>query len=280
MRKKRNKIDEINRLKELTRMCRQDVLKMVMFSGEGHLGGGFSSMEILTALYFSVMNIDPLRPDWEDRDLFIMSKGHACFALYAVLARRGFFPIDLLDSVKQSGTILGGHPDRDQVPGIDATTGSLGHGLSVAAGMGLAAKRDGKSKRIFVLMGDGECQEGSVWEAVMFAAANSLDNLVAIVDSNGLQAIGKTVDIIPMEPFAEKWKAFGWGVGEVDGHNCGELLDKLTHIPIKPGRPTVIIARTIKGKGVSFMENEIMWHARATTEEEFERAIFEFEHLN
>jgi transketolase len=206
-----------------------------------------------------------------------MSKGHGCFAYYAVLARRGFFPVELLNTVKQKDTIFGGHPDRDKVPGIDVSTGSLGHGLSIGAGMALAAKRDGKSARFFVLMGDGECQEGSVWEAAMFASANHLDNLIAVVDANSLQAIGRTTDIVGLEPFSDKWRSFGWEVCEVDGHDCGELSDKLSNVPIRPGSPTAVIARTIKGKGVSYMENEIMWHARPVTEEEFRLAMCELE---
>ncbi len=269
------KIIKIDKLKALAQECRKDVLKMVMASREGHLGAAFSSMEILTTLYFSIMNTDPSRPDWENRDRFIMGKGHGCFAQYAVLARRGFFPVELLDTVKQKDTIFGGHPDRDKVPGVDVSTGSLGHGLPIGAGMALADKKDGKSARVFVLMGDGECQEGSVWEAAMFASANQLDNLIAIVDANSLQAIGKTGDIISMEPFTDKWKSFGWGVCEVDGHDCGTLLNTLTNIPIKPGTPTAVIARTVKGKGVSYMENEIMWHARAVTEDEFKQAMLE-----
>ena len=278
MSKYKTKIEEIESLKELARVFRQDVLKMVMSSREGHLGGAFSCMEILTTLYFNIMNIDPLRPDWKDRDRFIMSKGHACFAQYAVLARRGFFPVDLLETLKQKETIFGGHPDRDKVPGVEVSTGSLGHGLPIGAGMALASKRDGNPGRVFVLLGDGECQEGSVWEAAMFASANHLDNLIAIVDANSMQAIGRIGDIISMEPFAGKWEAFGWGACEVDGHDFGELLDKLTGIPVRPKAPTVIVARTVKGKGVSYMENEAMWHARATTEEEFKQAMLELDH--
>ena len=270
-------LKEIDQLKEMAQKCRKDVLNMVMSSGEGHLGAAFSSMEILTTLYFSILNIDPSQPHRKDRDRFIMSKGHGCFAYYAVLARRGFFPVDLLDTVKQKDTIFGGHPDRDKVPGIDVSTGSLGHGLSIGAGMALADKRDGKSARVFVLMGDGECQEGSVWEAAMFASAHNLDNLIAIVDANSLQAIGRTDDIVGIEPLSEKWRAFGWEVCEADGHDCSELSDKLSHIPIKPGLPTAVIARTVKGKGVSYMENEIMWHARPVTEEEFRQAMCELD---
>jgi len=271
---------KINRLQELARVCRKDVLKMVMASGEGHIGGGFSCMEILVTLYFHIMKIDPLQPDWKDRDLFIMSKGHGCFALYAVLARRGFFPVDLLNTVKQTDTIFGGHPDRDKVPGVDVSTGSLGHALSIGTGMALSAKKDGRARRIFVLLGDGECQEGSVWEAIMFAAAKNLDNLIAIVDANSLQAIGRTGDILSMDTLAGKWEMFGWKAYEGDGHNCGEIFENLNRIPFQKGSPSVFVARTVKGKGVSFMENEIMWHARATTEAEFRQATFELNHAS
>lgn len=266
---------DVNRLKDLAQTLRKDVLKMVMASREGHLGAAFSCMEILTALYFNVLNIDTFQPDWDDRDRFIMSKGHGCFAQYAVLARRGFYAVELLESINQKDTLFGGHPDRDKVPGIDVSTGSLGHGLSIGAGMALADKKDGKSNRVFVLLGDGECQEGSVWEAAMFAPAHGLDNLTVIIDANSLQAIGKTGDIIPMEPFSSKWKSFGWEVREIDGHDYSEILRAFDNIPSNPGVPTAIIARTIKGKGVSYMENEIMWHARAVTEDECKRAMTE-----
>ncbi len=268
-------IKDHEKLAELAQMSRKNVLEMVRSSHEGHLGAAFSCMEILTTLYFSIMNIDPSRPDWEDRDIFIMSKGHGCFAQYAVLARRGFFPLSMLDSIKQKDSIFGGHPDRDKVPGIEVSTGSLGHGLPIGVGMALAAKHDHKSRRIFVLLGDGECQEGSVWEAAMFASANKLDNLIAIVDTNSLQAIGKTVDIVSMEPFNAKWKSFGWEVSEVDGHDCGALRKELSILPMQAGRPTAIIARTVKGKGVSYMENDIMWHARAVSEDEYNQAVIE-----
>ncbi len=266
---------DVDRLKDLAQTLRKDVLKMVMTSREGHLGAAFSCIEILTTLYFNVLNIDPFQPDWDDRDRFIMSKGHGCFTQYAVLARRGFYPVELLESIKQKDTLFGGHPDRDKVPGIDVSTGSLGHGLSIGAGMALADKKDGKSSRVFVLLGDGECQEGSVWEAAMFASGNGLDNVTVIVDANSLQAIGKTNDIIPMEPFSSKWKSFGWEVREIDGHDYSEILRAFDNIPSTPGVPTAIIARTVKGKGISYMENEIMWHARAVTEDEYNRAVIE-----
>jgi transketolase len=262
---------------DVARLCRKDILNMVMSSHEGHIGGAFSCIDILVALYFQVLNINPARPDWDARDRFILSKGHACFAQYAVLGRRGYYPLKLLDTVSENGTAFGGHPDRDQVPGVDVSTGSLGQGLSIGAGMSIAAKKDGNDSRVFVLLGDGECQEGSIWEAALFAAARSLDKLIAIVDVNSLQAIGKTSDIIPMESFSEKWRAFGWGVQEVNGHNIQELLTAFSNLPLETDKPSAILARTIKGKGVSFMENQIMWHTRTPSDEEYEQALGELE---
>ena len=268
---------KIEELKNIAQSCRKDVLKMVHSSREGHLGGAFSCIDILTALYFDAMRVRPERPDWPSRDRFILSKGHACFALYAALAKRGFYPVETLDSVSESGTVFGGHPDKGTVPGVDASTGSLGHGLPIGAGMALAGKRDREDYRVFVLLGDGECQEGSVWEAAMFAAANRLDNLTAIIDANSLQAIDRTERIINMEPFAAKWESFGWSAREIDGHDMRSIVEALNAVPFKPGAPSAIIARTVKGKGISFMENEIMWHARPTTNEEYETALSEIE---
>ena len=273
-------LNEIQKLKSLAQQCRKDVLKMVRLSGEGHLGASFSCMEILTTLYYGIMNINPSRPNWVERDQFILSKGHACFAQYALLARKGYFPIEWLYKIgikNDKNNIFSGHPDRDKIPGIDVSTGSLGHGLSIGTGIALASKKDNQTKKIFVLLGDGECQEGSVWEAAMFASMYKLDNLIAIIDANTLQAIARVEDTISMEPFIDKWKSFGWQAFEVDGHNCGELLETMMTLPKKEGLPTAIIARTIKGKGVSFMENEIMWHARSVTEEEYQKAISEID---
>ena len=269
--------DNIDELKQISRQCKKDVLKMVMKAKEGHIATSFSAMDILSALYFAIMRVDPGNPKWEDRDRFIMSKGHGADALYAVLARRGFFPVEELDTVDQFGTAFGGHPDMKKVPGIDLSTGSLGHGLSVGSGMAKAMKDDKRDSRVFVLMGDGECQEGSVWEAAMFAPSRNLDNLVGIVDFNGLQAIGTIENVLPLSPLSEKWEAFGWAVRDVDGHNHEELYETLKSLPFEEGKPSMIIAHTVKGKGVSFMESQIHWHARATTQAEYEQAIKEID---
>jgi len=268
---------EMQILKDIAKQCRKDVLRMVMKVGEGHIASSFSCLDILSTLYFSVINVDPSQPDWEERDRFILSKGHGADAIYTILARKGFFPVKYLDTVDQEGTAFGGHPDMKMVPGLDLSTGSLGHGLSVGAGMSLSSKKDKKQFRVFVLMGDGECQEGSVWEAGMFSACQGLDNLIGIVDYNRQQAIGMTGDILPLNPFAEKWKAFGWAVKEVDGHNFEELLNAFNSLPFEKGKPSMIIARTVKGKGVSFMEKQIHWHARATTQAEYEKALSEID---
>ncbi len=265
----------IKELENIARECRIDALRMVHTSREGHLGGAFSCMDLVTALYFGAMRLDPANPRWAQRDRFILSKGHACFAQYAALARRGFFPVENLETVKDSGTIFGGHPDRGQVPGVEVSTGSLGHGLPIGAGIALAGKRGREDYRVYVLMGDGECQEGSVWEAAMFAASYRLDNLTAIIDANSLQAIERTEKVIPMEPFTAKWEAFGWKAREIDGHNMRQIIETLNALPFETGKPSVIIARTVKGRGVSFMENEIMWHARPTSEAEYEQALEE-----
>jgi len=270
--------DIINNPKTLNNMAqdfRINILDMVKDSKEGHLGACFSCIEILTSLYFNIMNIDPLNPEWDQRDYFILSKGHASFAQYVTLAHREFFSKDLLKTAGFKDTILGGHPDRDKVPGIDVSTGSLGHGLSIAAGISIAAKHDKRPNRVFTLIGDGECQEGSIWEAAMFAAEHKLDNMIAIIDCNSLQAIGKISEVLSIEPIVQKWESFGWSCLEVDGHDCNELISAFSKIPYKKNYPTAIIARTTKGKGVSYMENEIMWHARCVTNKEYDQAIID-----
>lgn len=235
------------------------------------------TVEIITALYFNILRINPQNPKWEERDRFILSKGHGCAALYAALAEKGFFPTKLLNTFCKTGSILLGHPEVDKVPGIEVSTGSLGHGLSIAVGISLAAKYDNKAYRVFVLLGDGECQEGSVWEAVMAASHFKLDNLIAIVDNNGLQAIGAIDEIISLEPLSKKWESFGWTLKEVDGHNLKQLLETLANIPFKKDRPNVVIANTIKGKDISFMENKVFWHTRTLNKEEQLQAIRDLE---
>jgi transketolase len=250
---------------------------MIHNSKSSHIGSSFSSVELLVVLYNGVLRVDPARPGWPDRDRFILSKGHGCAAFYAVLAERGFFPLEWLDTFYQNGSRLPGHATHTCLPGVEVSTGSLGHGLSIACGMALAAKRDGKSYRVFVLLSDGECDEGSTWEAVLFASHHRLDNLIAIVDYNKIQSLGRVEEVINLEPFAEKWRSFGWAVREIDGHDILEIEDTLTQVPFEAGRPSCVIAHTVKGKGVSFMEDKLLWHYRSPQGEEYEAALAELE---
>ena len=229
---------------------------------------------MVTARYFHVMNIDPENPDWADRDRFVMSKGHSCPAMYAALARRGFFDPAILNTLRQYGSILQGHPDMNKVPGIDMSAGSLGNGLSVGVGMALSARLHKQDYMTYVMLGDGEIQEGMVWEAAMSAAHHDLKNLVAIVDCNGVQINGWTNDIMNVEPLADKWRAFGWRVVEVNGHNMKDVLTAL-HTAKTMRHPTAILMRTVKGKGVSFMEDDSKWHGAPPSDEELVRAIAE-----
>jgi len=258
----RSELDK--RAKEL----RKVILRTICRGGGGHIPASLSIVEILTVLYSNVLKIDPKNPGDPDRDRFILSKGHAGVALYAILADRGFFDRAHLDSFGKRGTILGGHPDMHKVPGVEASTGALGHGFPFGVGVALAGKMDKREYSVFVLLGDGECQEGSIWEAALFAPQHKLDNLVAIIDYNKHQAMDKLDEIISLEPMAEKWRSFGWEVREADGHNMDELDSLLKFVPFAPGRPSLILAHTIKGKGVSFMENVPIWHYRLPNEEE------------
>ena len=233
--------------------------------------------DLLGALYGGVLNVDPQRPDWPERDRFILSKGHACAALYAALAYRGFFPESWLETFYQDGGKLAGHATHTGVPGIEFSTGSLGHGLSVAAGMALAAKRDGARHRVFALLSDGECDEGSVWEPALFAPQHGLDNLTVIIDYNKIQSLGRVSEVLELEPFTAKWSAFRWEVREIDGHDMDQILATLRSLPAKPDVPTCVIAHTVKGKGVSFMEDKLLWHYRNPTAEDVERAVAELE---
>ncbi len=250
-------------------------LQAIHTAGSGHAGGSLSAADIIAALYFSALNIDPQRPDWPDRDRLVLSKGHGCPILYAALARRGYFPIDELWTLRKMGGRLQGHPDMRKTPGIDATTGSLGQGISVAVGMALGAKFQRKSYRVYAIMGCGEQQEGQVWEAAMAAAHYRLDNLIGIVDYNTLQIDGCNAEIMEIAPLVDKWRAFGWRVSEIDGHNMSQILDALADARDSRGKPTVIIAHTIKGKGVSFMENQVKWHSSVVTRECFDQAMAE-----
>jgi len=272
---KRGEVD----MRALAKSIRIHALKMTSAGGSSHVGAVFSMADIVAVLYGGVLRVDPSAPQWPDRDRFILSKGHAGAGVYAALAERGFFPVDRLSQHYRDGSVFSGHVSHKGIPGVELSTGSLGHGLSVGAGMAYGAKLDSKGHRIFVLLSDGECDEGSNWEAILFAAHHRLDNLVAIVDYNRLQSLAPVSETLELEPFADKWRAFGWAVVEVDGHDHVCLQRALRAVPGSPGRPTAVIAHTIKGKGVSFMENTVLWHYRTAKGDEFERALAELEAL-
>jgi len=257
----------------ISKKIRRTILDIIFKTKSPHIGPSFSVVEMLVALYFDYLNISPDDFINPDRDRFILSKGHACATLYAVLAEKGFITKDDLDGFAINGGILEQHPNRDLSKGIELSTGSLGHGLSIGTGMALAGKIDNKPYKIYVLLGDGELNEGSVWEAVMFAGHHKLNNLTAIVDHNKIQALGCTRDIIDLEPLGEKWECFGWNVHEIDGHNFEQIFDALNSL--SPEQPNVIILHTVKGKGVSFMEDNLLWHYRAPDEKEYTLALKE-----
>ena len=261
-------------LSELADDLRRMVVETLCHAQAGHPGGSLSAAEILAALFFSVMRIDPRRPDWEARDRFILSKGHAAPVYYAALARRGFFPEEMLQTYDELDSLLQGHPDM-RCPGVDMTSGSLGQGLSVGLGMALGLRLKAIDARVFVVLGDGELQEGQVWEAAMAAPKFGLDSLVAIIDDNQIQLMGDTATIMPVEPIAEKWLAFNWNVVEVDGHDPAAIVAACAAAQAVRGRPTVILAHTVKGKGVSFMENTHKWHSAVVTEDLKEKALTE-----
>ena len=254
---------------------RQLCLRMVHASKMGHPGGDLSAADILAALYFRVLSVNPANPSDPARDRFILSKGHASAVLYATLAERGFFPAEWLTTYMQPLSALNGHPDRTKVPGVEANTGPLGHGLPIAVGAALGGKMDEATFRTFVLTGDGELQEGSNWEAAMAASHFRLDRLTVIIDRNGLQQGDRTERTMGLEPLADRWRAFGWAVAEVDGHDVAALLDTFERLPLAAGRPTCVIARTRKGRGVSFIEDRAEWHHRVPTDVELELALAE-----
>ena len=264
----------IKELEDRAKLIRRLIIQMLAKAGSGHPGGSLSSTDLITALFFSVLRHDPKNPKWPDRDRFHMSKGHCCPLWYAVLAESGYFPKDTLMTLRQLGSLLQGHPDR-RTPGVEVSSGSLGQGLSVALGMSLAARIDKKDYRVYVLIGDGETQEGNIWEAAMAASHYKCDNICAIMDYNGFQIDGATKAIMDLDPVADKWKAFGWHTIEIDGHNMRQILDAYAEARTIKDKPTIIIARTIKGKGVSFMENVVGFHGRAPTQEEAARALKE-----
>jgi transketolase len=265
----------IGELEVIARKLRYDVINMISLAGSGHPGGSLSAADIVTALYFKIMRHDPKRPGWTERDRFVLSKGHAAPILYAALAECGYFPSEWLSTLRKSGTCLQGHTDSTLTPGVDVSAGSLGQGLSVGIGMALAAKLDNKDYQTYVLLGDGECQEGQIWEAAMFAPNYRLDNITAIVDYNGLQLDGFTKDIMNLEPFIEKWHAFKWNLLEIDGHDMQQVITALETAKNTKGKPTVVIAHTIKGKGVSFMENNVDFHGKAPNKSETDIALKE-----
>jgi transketolase len=269
---------------------RMHVLRMVYSAQSGHIGGAFSAAEIVASLYFHHLHVDPQSPNWAERDRFIFSKGHACAMLYSALAERGFFPVEELMTFRKLDSRLQGHPDRLKTPGVEMCAGPLGHGVAIGAGMALALKMSAKkpsaftapsarssSARVCVLLGDGEINAGVIWEGVMTAAKYRLGNLTAILDYNGIQQTGATADVMPTEPIAEKWSAFGWHVQEVHGHNVSEILNALDRADEVHARPSVIIARTTKGKGVSFMEYDHRWHGMPPNEQQFGDALAELE---
>jgi transketolase len=260
-------------LKLKAKLFRREILEMTFLAGSGHPGGSMSAIDIITVLYYYVMRVDPNNPHWVDRDRFVLSKGHVCPALYTVLAEKGFFPKEALWTLRQPGSILQGHPDMRITPGVDMSTGSLGQGLSVACGMALAARLDNKAFITYCMMGDGEIQEGNIWEGALFAAHYNLDNLIAILDKNKLQIAGFTEDIIALDPLIAKWEAFGWDVIELpDGNDIDQIIRAFDSLKSLTGKPKIIIANTIKGKGVSFMEDQPEYHGRALSASEMNRA--------
>jgi len=261
----------------LAHRIRRHAVEMTSRGKSSHVGSVLSIADIMAVLYGRVLRVDPKRPKWPDRDRFILSKGHAGAGVYAALAESGFFPREELRNHYRNGSIFSGHVSHKGVPGVEISTGSLGHGLGVGVGMALAGKRAGKSWRVFVVKSDGECDEGSVWEAAMFAAHHRIDNLVAIIDYNKIQSLASVADTLALEPFRTKWESFGWRVTEVDGHDHGQLFDALDAVPTERGKPSAVIAHTTKGKGVSFMENAVLWHYRNAQGDELAAAIAELD---
>lgn len=267
---------DVTELKKKAIEIRKDILKMLTIAGSGHTGGSLSIVEILTALYYYKLKNDPKRPLWDGRDKFLLSKGHGCPALYAVLADKGYFTKDKLWGLRKLGSQLQGHPQIG-LPGIEISSGSLGQGLSIANGMALSARLDKTATRVYCLIGDGETNEGQIWEAVMTAAHYKLDNVCVIIDFNGLQIDGFCCEVKEMGPYIHKWIDFGWSAFETDGHDIVKLMDALDAAEAVKGKPSVIIAHTVKGKGVSFIENKVEWHGVAPKKEEYDRAVAELD---
>ncbi len=266
---------DIKSMEERAKVIRRHVVRMLAKAGSGHPGSSLSTVDLLVALFYNKLKHNPQQPAWPDRDRFVLSKGHGCPALYAVLAETGYFGIEKLDTLRQFGSILQGHPCMKTTPGIEISGGSLGQGLSVGLGIALAAKLDKKDYRTYVMLGDGEIEEGQVWEAAMAASHYKADNLCAIIDQNGLQIDGFIHEIMSSYPIPDKWRGFGWHVIEINGHDYKAISSAYDESEKIKGRPTVIVAKTIKGKGVSFMENQVDWHGKAPSKEEAERALAE-----
>ncbi|MBC7233472.1 MAG: transketolase [Chloroflexi bacterium] len=267
--------ERIRYLEETARRIRCHVVRTISEAGVGHPGGSLSEADILTALYFHIMKIDPQRPQWEERDRFVLSKGHGAAGLYATLAERGFFPIDWLKTFGRIDSRLQVHPDMHLVPGVEVSTGALGQGLSVALGMALAARLDGKGIHVYCLIGDGENQEGQIWEAAEAAAHYKVDNLTVILDYNGVQLMGPLREVMEIAPIADKWRSFNWAVAEVNGHDMRQLITTLETIKEVKGQPHIVIAHTVKGKGVSYMEGQSAWHGKAPNQEQLAQALAE-----
>jgi transketolase len=270
-------ISDPNQLKDIARQIRLDIVEMLYRAASGHVGGSLSATDLLVALFFSHMHLEPGNACYPDRDFFVLSKGHAAPVLYAVLARLGFFPREELFTLRQFGSSLQGHPDSKCTPGVEVPTGSLGQGLSVANGIALAMKLNHSHQRVYALLGDGEIQEGQIWEAAMTASHYSLDNLTAILDRNHLQIDGRTKEVMSVEPLATKWEAFGWHTVQVDGHSIPDILDALKACGSFKGQPSMIIALTTKGKGVSIFEDQVKFHGVAPTTEEYQQAVMELQ---
>lgn len=264
-------------LQAIALRVRREIIEMIGAAKSGHPGGSLSAVELIVELYFDYMRIDPRNPKWPDRDRFILSKGHAAPVLYAVMAEAGYTPIDQLNTLRQLGSIYQGHPDVRFIPSLEASTGSLGEGLSLALGMGLAARLDGRPYRTYVMLGDGENQEGQIWESAMAGAFHKVDNVVAIVDYNGIQLDGFVKDIMEVAPLADKWRAFGWHTIEIDGHDLAAVKKAYQEAEATKGQPTCIVAHTVKGKGVSFMENNPKFHGTAPTPDEVKLALQELQ---
>ena len=269
------KTQNVEELQAIARTTRRQIVEMITAAKSGHPGGSLSAVEVLVTLFFDVLRHDPTNPHWPDRDRFILSKGHACPVLYSVMAQCGYTPVDQLNTLRKLGSIYQGHPDVRFIPALEASTGSLGEGLSLAIGMGLAARLEGRPSRTYVVLGDGEIQEGQIWEAAMFAPFHKLDNVVAIVDYNHIQLDGFVKDIMDVEPLVDKWKSFGWHTLSVDGHSIPALQAAFAEAAATKGKPTCVIANTVKGKGVSFMENNPKYHGVAPTQDELQRALQE-----